>query len=57
MIEFHVAWVHHVKKLATVDQRVKQDKDLEKWIKGRNNPDKRDKQIDDLININAKLWN
>ena len=36
-------------------ENVKNDKDLEKWIKGRNQPDKKEKQIDDIINIFARV--
>ena len=35
-------------------EKVKDDKELVQWIKGRNNPDKKKKQIDDIINIFAR---
>ena len=36
-------------------EKVKDDKELVQWIKGRNNPEKKTKQIDDIINIFARL--
>ena len=36
-------------------EKVKNDKDLEIWTKGRNEPNKKDKIISDIINIFARL--
>ena len=36
-------------------ENVRNDKDLNSWIKGRNQPDKKKKQLDDIINIFARL--
>ena len=43
--------VHH----KIVIEKVKNDKDLEIWTKGRNEPNKKDKIIGDIINIFARL--
>ena len=34
---------------------VKNDKDLSQWVKGRNQPEKKKKQTEDIINIFARL--
>ena len=36
-------------------EKVKADKDLTKWLKGKNMPEKKDKQIDDIINLRRRL--
>ena len=36
-------------------ENVRNDKDLNSWIKERNQPDKKKKQLDDIINIFARL--
>ena len=37
------------------EERVKNDQELNNWIKGRNNPGKKKRQIDDIVNIFSRL--
>ena len=46
--------VDYVNKIKD-NEKVKNDKELAKWIKGRQMPDKKEKQIDDILNIFARL--
>ena len=37
------------------NDKVASDKELQSWLKVRNNPDKKKKQVDDIVNIFKKL--
>ena len=34
---------------------LKNDKDVEKWMKGHRQPEKKERDIEDIIDLNAKL--
>ena len=36
-------------------EKVTSDRDLVQWVKGRNQPEKKKKQLDDILNIFARL--
>ena len=36
-------------------EKIRNDKDLATWIKGRKNPEKKKRQVDDIVNIFARL--
>ena len=36
-------------------EKIRNDKDLVTWVKGRMNPEKKKKQVDDIVKIFAKL--